>query len=207
MDVSAGGDDFTVCEASRLYQTVTHKLRQEKSSHDPKVASLEAARMAAEMFDRYEGERNGDDMIVVDMMCVGNGAYNYLVEWGYPVVGYAGGAASDNQALWRCRRVQVYWAFHDDLARGRVAYHPQFVDSEDEWDEYCDQVCAVRSRPGTERIEDLEPKEMMIKRTGKSPDRADATAMAYFTELPDIAQSVSSEAVAHGSTMTGDYDV
>lgn len=207
MDVSAGGNDFTVCEASRLYQTATHKLRQEKASHDAKVASLEAARMAAGMFDRYEGAMDGNDMIVVDMMGVGNGAYNYLVEWGYPVVGFAGGSSSSNSDRWRNMRVQVYWAFHDDLARGRVAYHPQFVDSEDEWDEYCDQACAIRSRPGAERIEDLEPKEMLIKRTGKSPDRADTTAMAYITELPDIAQTASSGAVAHGSSIVGDYDV
>lgn len=206
MDVAAGGDDFTVVEAARFYQTSTHKLRQEKHSFPAKTASKQSALAAADMFDRYGGQRDGNDMIVVDMMGVGNGAYNYLVEWGYPVVGYAGGERSDMPKRWRNRRVQIYWAFHDDLQAGRVAYSPDFVDTSEEWDEYCDQVCAIRSRPGDERVEDLEPKEMLIKRTGKSPDRADCSAMSYYTQMPDIAAVGNTAAEAHGSMITESYD-
>lgn len=214
VDVSAGGDDFTVCEASRFYTTCTHKLRQEKHSFPAIEASLKTAQAAAEMYERFGGVRpgqnhpvtgqpyNGQDFIVVDMMGVGNGAYNYLAQWGYPVVGYAGGAASDNPVLWRNRRVQTYWAFHDDLQAGRVSYAENFTDSDEDWDEYCDQVCWVRRHPGSEKIEDLEPKEMLIKRTQKSPDRADTTAMAYITQMPDMALSANGTAVAYGEMVS-----
>ena len=208
LDVSAGGQDFTVAEATRFHQTRAHKLRQEKNSFEPRIASREAALMAAEMFERFGGDKDnpGDDMIVVDMMGVGNGALNYLVEWGYPVIGYAGGESSDDPARWRNRRVQSYWAFHDDLQAGRLVYSDDFVDTSEDWDEYCDQVCAIRSRPGSERVEDLETKEMLIRRTHKSPDRADCSAMSYLTQLPDLANIGNSAAEAYGSTLTERYD-
>lgn len=208
LDVAAGGEDFTVAEATRFYSTVSHKLRQEKNSFPAKTASRESAAMAAEMFERFGGDKDnpGEDMIVVDMMGVGNGAYNYLVEWGYPVIGYMGGESSDNPKRWRNRRVQSYWAFHDDLQAGRVVYSDDFVDTGEDWDEYCDQVCAIRSRPGEERVEDLEPKEMLIRRTHKSPDRADCSAMSNMTRLPDIANTGTTETVAHGSSMMERYD-
>jgi len=206
VDVAAGGEDFTVCEASRFYVTNTRKLRQEKHNFDPRVASLKTAEAAVELFERFggtkEGGPSGQDFIVVDMIGVGNGAYNYLVQWGYPVVGYSGGSASDDLKRWRNRRVQSYWAFHDDLQAGRVSYAEDFVDGEEDWDEYCDQVCAIRSRPGEERVEDLEPKDMLIKRTHKSPDRADTSAMAYVTELPDVAASGSTTVQAFGGMLS-----
>lgn len=208
VDVMAGGDDFTVCEATRFYQTRTHKLRQEKHSFDARVSSKNTALAAAEMFDRFGGSKEGEhgDVIYIDMMGPGNGAYNYLIEWGYPVAGYAGGSSSDNKQIWRNRRVQCYWAFHDELMTGRVAYAENFVDTQDDWDEYCSQVCSIYSRPGDERVEDLEPKEMLVRRTGKSPDRADCSAISYHTELPHSASQVDHTAAAFGSTFAESYD-
>lgn len=207
VDVAAGGDDFTVTEASNFYETKTLKMRQEKHSFPAKTASLETARAAAEMFDRFDGKKDGNDLIVIDMMGVGNGAYNYLIEWGYPVVGYAGGSTGGvDTKRWRNKRVKVYWTFHDDLKNDKLHYSERFVDNEDDWDEYFDQVCMIRRRDGGERIEDLEPKEMLIKRTRKSPDRADTSAMAYITELPDIADSDEEDVEVMGSTMMESYD-
>lgn len=208
VDVGAGGEDFTVVEGSKFYATRVHKIRQEKFSFDARESSKQTALAAVDMFERLGGHKDSTngDVIYIDMMGPGNGAFNYLVEWEYPVVGYAGGASSDNNKLWRNRRVQSYWAFHDDLMAGRVFYSDTFVDTQEDWDEYCDQVCAIRSRPGDERIEDLEPKEMLVKRTGKSPDRADATAISYSTELPDIVGGADATVEVYGSTFAESYD-
>lgn len=196
VDVAAGGEDFTVVEATKFYQSFTYKLRQDTYSFDAKEASRLTALKAARAFDSRDGRADNGDIIVIDAIGVGNGAFNYLVDWGYPVVGFMGGAASSNSDRWRNQRTQVAWAFHDDLQANRVVYADDFVDDEDAWDEYCDQVTAIHLRPGTERVEDLEPKDAHVKRTGKSPDRFDASAMSYVSSLPDIAGSQGGEAEA-----------
>lgn len=207
VDVAAGGDDFSVVEVSRFYSSFTYKIRQDKYNFKAREASRRIAQEAVRAFDSAGASGEKGDFIVVDMMGVGNGAFNYLSDWGYPVIGYAGGTRSDNPDRWRNRRVQSYWAFHDDLQAGRIVYDDNFVDAEDEWDEYFDQVCAIRTRPGLERVEDLESKEMLVKRTGKSPDRADASAMSYVTELPDVAYSGEQaiEAIGEMSSAQADW--
>jgi hypothetical protein len=113
--------------------------------------------------------------VVVDALGVGAGTAGELIRRGLNVVPYKGGAASDSPGRWRNRRAQSYLCLRDALRDGKVVFAEGFP----AWDHVCAEVCSVRTRPGQERVEELETKENMRRRGVKSPDRADGLAMAF----------------------------
>ena len=186
VDVADGGPDSTVVTARLEYATFDLYLRQESHRFPQARAPIMAADAAEEMFNRFGGTvENGDD-IVVDAMGVGSGTAGTLITRELPVICYAGGSSSDNNKKWRNRRVQSYLVMRNKFRDGRIAFAEDFVDDQREWQEFEEQVCMVRRRPGAERVEDLETKEQLTTREGVSPDRADSMAMQYATQAPSL---------------------
>lgn len=181
VDVADGGADFTIVTAADMYESCTNVTLQREFNF-PSAESPVLAADAAERAFRDAGGKteNGDDM-VVDSLGVGAGTAGLLIERGYNVVVYKGGEASDDPAQWRNRRTQSYIVARDDLREGRISLAG--IPEEDR-DEFAAQVCSIRTRPGTERLEELETKESMKKRGLKSPDRGDGLAMLYATQAP-----------------------
>jgi hypothetical protein len=102
---------------------------------------------------------------------------------GYRVVCYKGGESSSNPALWRNRRVQSFMVLRDEFAAGRISFADGYA-SEQDMDDMMAQVCWIRSKPGIERVEDLETKQELVRDSGKSPDLADTKAMMFATQTP-----------------------
>ncbi len=180
VDVADGGADFTCCTAADLYDTLTHFRKQTKHNFPSSESPILAAQAAINLFEDM-GYSKLDDDIVVDSLGVGAGTAGYLMEKGYRVVTYKGGESSDDPLMWRNRRTQSYICLRDEHRRERVVYAEDFTDA---WDDFTAQMCSVRTRPGAERLEELETKESMKRRNIKSPDMADGVAMMFATQVP-----------------------
>ena len=185
VDVADGGMDYTTIIAGRQYVRQSHLLRMENYSFEASVAPIRSAEAAEAVFDEYGG-RKGHDLMIVDAMGVGAGTAGILIKNGHRVVTYKGGESADNKNRFRNRRVQSYIALRDILREHRVVYADSFVDSMDDWLDYVSELCSIRMQPGLERVEDLETKEKHKARTGKSPDKGDATAMWFTTKTPTL---------------------
>lgn len=186
VDVADGGEDDTVVTVTRHYQSFRHVLKQKKFSFSPSVAVIEAGEAVARMWDAYGGNAENGDDIVVDSLGVGAGTAGFLMKKGLPVVQYKGGESSSNPKAFRNRRVQSYIALRNDMRDGFVIFAPDMLEDEEEWTEFEEQLCSVRGKPGTDKLEDLQTKEEMKRDGIKSPDHADSLAMQYATQYPTI---------------------
>lgn len=185
VDVADGGEDETTITAARIYETHTHFAKQTRHSFPSAESPILAAEAAIAMYDELGCDPvNGDD-IVVDSLGVGAGTAGYIMKTrkAIPVIVYKGGESSDDPKQWRNRRTQSYICFRDDLRDGRVSFGPEF---ETDWDDFTAQVCSVKTKPGSERLEELMTKDEMKKKGIKSPDMADGCAMRYATQMPTL---------------------
>lgn len=194
VDVADGGEDETSITIARHYQSVTLFTRQHNFSFPQAEAPIEAAKKAIELFEEHKGNKDQDDF-VVDAIGVGAGTAGYLLDQGYRVIPYRGGAKSDDTAKWRNRRVQSYLVGRNALRDHNIIISERFTDTYDhrrnidegrEWDDFCAQMCSVHTKPGTERVEDLETKEELKRQGIKSPDRADSFMMQFATQAPQL---------------------
>lgn len=203
VDVADGGVDETVIDAARLSDTHTTFLKMERHSFPSSESPVLAADAAERVFLDLGGRKEADDF-VVDALGVGAGTAGTLMARGYRVVCYKGGESSSNPALWRNRRVQSYLVLRDELAAGRISFADGYA-SEQDCDDMIAQCCWIRTKPGLERVEDLETKQELVRDSGKSPDLADTKAMMFATQTPStgsilltggmVATSPDSEAV------------
>lgn len=185
VDVADGGLDNSTLIAGKQYGRQSVLLRMETYNFEPAIAVIRTADAAEALFEQYDG-RKGHDLFIVDGIGVGAGTAGELIKRGHRVIVYKGGAAADNKMRFRNRRVQSYIATRDVLREHRVVYADSFVDSLDDWLDYVAELCTIRTEPGLEKVEDLETKEKHKARTGKSPDKGDATAMWFTTKTPTL---------------------
>lgn len=186
VDVADGGANFTVITAAHERGGMWHVVKQRQFSFPTSEAPILAAQAAEAMYIEFGGKSaNGDDL-VCDSLGVGAGTAGYLMMKGLPVVNYKGGAASDDTKQWRNRRSQSYIVMRDMHRDKRISYAEDFLEESEEWDEFTAQMCSVRTKPGVDRVEDLETKEAMMARGIASPDRADSMAMLFATQAPAI---------------------
>lgn len=183
VDVADGGDDETVIMGGKLYETCTHMLKMSRHSFISSESPVLSADAAEAMFIKLGGDKSKDHF-VVDALGVGAGTAGVLLSRGYQVITYKGGESSDNQKMWRCRRVQSYLVLRDEYAAGRISYAQDFAETRQDIDDLTDQLCSIRTKPGIEKVEDLETKKDHVSRTQKSPDLADIHAMMFATQTP-----------------------
>jgi len=187
VDVADGGTDETVVTAALHYHSFTKYIKQRRYSFAPAVAPIESAQAGAKMFKEFGGEKNSDDDLVIDSIGVGAGTAGILIKGGYTVVTYRGGSGSDDTKIWSNRRTQTYMVFRDGLRDGTIDFADDFHDDEEDWEDFTAQTCSVHSKPGVERVENLETKEEMKRRNIKSPDLTDSAIMQLATQIPEMA--------------------
>jgi len=184
VDVADGGEDSSIVSISHEYHSYTYFKKQYKFNFQPAVAPIKTAEEAQKLYnEEMASGRFYDGDIVVDSVGVGAGTAGHLILQGLPVVRYMGGAASDDTSQWRNRRTQSYIVYRDALRDGKVVFADDYFDPDDEDDFYA-QHASIKTVPGTERLEEIEPKEHMKRRGVKSPDMADTIAMRYATQAP-----------------------
>lgn len=180
VDVASGGEDASIFTSMVHYDSFRHLIAQAEASFEKARGATESASMAARIFDARKADYPGDHHdIVVDTIGVGDGCAGNLDKAGYPTVAYKGGEQAYDPKRWRNVRVQCYMALRNDLRDGCMAIAPDALPDEESWLEFEQQLCSVKSKPGTEKLEDLVTKDEMLRAGIKSPDRADSLAMQY----------------------------
>lgn len=212
VDVADGGADASVITLCDHYQSFVHARRQWQhwfeSSRSPILLGQEVVRLWQEL---KLDARRGDD-VVIDAIGVGAGTAGHVMmakdakgnDLNIPVVAYKGGETEGvNTAMYRCRRVQSHLAMRNDFRDGRIVIDEDFCGgSEEERAEFEAQTCSVRTRPGVEKVEDLETKDQMRADGIKSPDRTESLAMQWATQSPGLAARAAPTALVAGRLLT-----
>lgn len=172
VDVARAGSDSTIL-AHRWGPAVV-----ELEAHDKEDTMRTTARVQA-----ATGEA-GEVIPVVDSIGVGGGVVDRLRELGVPVLAYTGAAKTNGRTRdgeWGFVNVRsaAYWRMRELLD---PAYAPEIMLPPD------DELLADLTAPmwdtttGVPPKIRVEPKEDLVKRMGRSPDRGDAVVMAFSAE-------------------------
>ena len=110
------------------------------------------------------------ESIAVDAGGVGAGVVDRLAQLRFRVQGVQfGGGAQDSQRF-RNRRAELFWGLRELLEQGKVSLPDD--------DELVADLTSVRYRFTQDGRVELEPKDEIRKKLGRSPDRADALVLA-----------------------------
>lgn len=208
VDVADGGDNFTTVTAARIFgEHQIQVLKQRQYAFPSSESPILAAEAAEAMWREFGGKVARGDDCVVDSMGVGAGTAGYLMTKGLPVVTYKGGEASDDTKQWRNRRTQSYLVLRDLHREGSISYAEDFLEEQPgvagDWDDFTAQMCAIRTKPGADRVEELETKQAMLLRGIASPDRADGIAMLCATQAPSVPAQLGT-LIATGTMMSAE---
>lgn len=172
VDVARAGGDSTVL-AHRVGVAITHLELHDREDTMRTTARVQAA----------TGEA-GEIVPVVDSMGVGGGVVDRLRELDVPVLAYTGAAKTtgrtrDQEWGFVNVRSQAYWRMREllDPAHGsEIMLPPDDVLVADLTAPTWDTTTGV---PPKIRVE---PKEELVKRMGRSPDKGDAVVMSFAGE-------------------------
>lgn len=108
---------------------------------------------------------------VVDATGLGAGVFDRLRELGYPVIPFNGGEKAYNPLKYKNRRSESYWEARELMDEG-------MVDIEELDEDLQAELLEVRFKLTSTGQIQLENKEDIAARLGRSPDRADAFVMS-----------------------------
>jgi len=140
-------------------------LAGKNQSKDTMTNVIEIERMVEKYGVKWED-------VHIDDIGIGRGVTDRLREKGYSVNGVSvGGKASNKKFL--NKKAQIYWKAREWAKNGH------FVPCEVSYKSIWDQLLWIKYKVNTEKQIKLEPKEDLKKRTGKSPDYADAFSLTF----------------------------
>lgn len=134
----------------------------------------------------------------VDVVGVGAGVVDRLLELGHPVNGVNVGTSPMDNTRFGNLRAEVFWNIRDRFTNGTVDIPDDPVLSS--------QLASIKYKFTSRGQVMIESKEEMRKRGVKSPDRADAMALAYYTPMPDMVPVLFYDAMAHYEPISPDLD-
>jgi hypothetical protein len=108
---------------------------------------------------------------IVDIVGLGAGVHDRLRELQYPVIGFNGGEKAHNPEKFKNRRSESYWEAMEACDEGRV-------DMEELDEDLQAELLEVHYKTNSTGQIQIEPKEDIAQRLGRSPDRADAFVMS-----------------------------
>ncbi len=108
----------------------------------------------------------------VDVIGIGAGVVDRGAELGEPFIAANAGAGSTDKERYLNARAEWFWGLRERFQEGDVDIDP---DDED----LAEQLASMKWKPDSRGRVVIEPKEEMKKRLGRSPDDADAMAIAY----------------------------
>lgn len=187
VDVADGGIDESVFTVTKHYLSAVDVVGMVRKSFPAATAVADATEFAIQLFEVHGGQKDGGlagDDFVVDGIGVGAGMAAELTKRGYNCIKHKGGETADDPVLYRNRRTQVFLVSRDFLRADRVAILEGAI-AEEDWDDFVGQMLSIKTHPGIERIEEVEPKTKMLMRGEKSPDMPDSFSMAFATRAED----------------------
>ncbi len=109
--------------------------------------------------------------LIIDEIGLGSGVHDRLKEQDWPVVGFNGANRAQQPERFINRRAESYWRLRKLLEGGDVAVPPD--------DDLFDELLSIQWGVDSSGKIKLERKDETKLRLGRSPDRADAVAMAF----------------------------
>ena len=138
------------------------------------VSTMETVGRLQEELRRVGIAPGGSGWVIVDEVGLGAGVLDRLKELGYRYRAYPfnGGRKARDRARFLNARAESYWHLRQKLEAGEIAL------PRDEM--LFDELVATRWRPTSDGRVQIEGKDDLKGRLGRSPDRADAVAMACY---------------------------
>lgn len=119
---------------------------------------------------------------VIDVNGLGAGVFDRLKELQYPVIPFNGGEKAYNFEKYKNRRAEAYWT-------ARELFEEGLIDIEELDEDLQAELLEAHFKIDSAGRTQLEPKEDIAQRLGRSPDRADAFIMslqaAAHTPVPN----------------------
>ncbi len=119
--------------------------------------------------------------IKVDSIGIGAGVVDRLAELNRPVVGINASTRAINHRKFRNKRAEMWWTFRDMLDPNPIT-NPDPISLIDDDDLLAD-LAAPTWFPTSQGLIQVESKEDLLKRLHRSPDRGEATILAFATDL------------------------
>jgi hypothetical protein len=110
--------------------------------------------------------------VVVDSVGLGAGVVDRLKELGHSAYAFNGGMRPWDRDRFLNVRAESYWHLRESLEAGEIALPPD--------EELSDELLAIQWRATSEGKIQIERKDELRSRLGRSPDRADAVSMAFY---------------------------
>lgn len=124
--------------------------------------------------DKYGGLHYS--RMYIDDTGIGRGVSDRMEELMLSVNPVAFGESAEDKSRYTNKKMELFWAFKTWLARGgKILYS-------DAWNELLEMKYKITS----DKLLQMEPKEDLKKRLGKSPDFADAGALTFATSSNDV---------------------
>lgn len=184
IDVADGGVDETIFTIGKHYDTGVDIIAVVRKSFPAATATIDAVDFGEKLFEVHGGRKDGgitgSDDVVVDGVGVGAGTAAEFVKRGWSTIKHKGGESSSDPKKYRNRRSHVYFVSRDFLRDNRVAILDGAVKEED-WNDFLNQLLLIKTKPGMERVEEIEPKSDLLRGGTKSPDMADSFSMQFAT--------------------------
>ena len=127
-----------------------------------------------ELAGRYREKSHAHGRIVVDAVGMGTGVCDRLKQWSYVVDEYVGGTFAARGEKFSNKRAEAFWNIRELLEARKIAFPPD--------EKLIEELLALRWRELGGKIQ-LEAKDRLKSRLGRSPDRADALTMAFASNL------------------------
>jgi hypothetical protein len=108
---------------------------------------------------------------VVDVVGIGSGVFDRLKELNYSVVPFNSGEKAFNPLKYKNRRSEAYWEAKEMMDEG-------LIDIELEDEDLQAELLEHKYKTTSTGLIQIEPKEDIAQRLGRSPDRADAFVMS-----------------------------
>lgn len=170
VDPARFGPDSTVV-AVRRGKVIEELVSWNNASTMETVARIEAVASRVGCRPYVASYSKAWGTIVVDAVGIGSGVVDRLKQKRYSVKEHNGGHYAANKSKYLNKRAESYWTLRELLEAGEIALPRD--------PELFDELLALRWRPTADGKVQMERKADLKSRIGRSPDRADAVAMAF----------------------------
>lgn len=171
IDVGGGGDLSTFC----VRWTNCALMAATNNSSDTMVNVAEAQRVVTEYGIPW-------DKVFIDDIGIGRGVSDRLKELGFPVHAVSAGEAARNKQDFFNVKAEMYWDCKKWVEEGGVFSDTEALSGK-KTDLFQQLTWIKYKESSNERQIRIEPKEELKRRTGKSPDGAEALMLTFYKPL------------------------
>lgn len=163
VDVGGGGDFNVFCLRSSSFAWIESK----NQSNDLMANVSEIERIMGQYGVKASN-------IFIDDIGIGRGVSDRLKEKGIKVNGVAVGEKPQDQSRFKNIKAEINWSMKKWLeAGGKIEKNDGFL-----------QLLWIKYKVSTDKMIQIEPKQELVQRTGKSPDYSDSLALTFYPSPP-----------------------